>query len=311
MSDLGAIDSYFVAQPHPLIGAKTIQLILIREILDYTVLRTEETRELNTVTTPLSYRDNTSIRRVAFLGSKQKAAESRELEALLRTATQEAGMNAESCYLKDDLCMRCPRCGLFGATNTKSGSERANIKHRIEYSTAFSLMPFEDIATTITFNAVNEQDSTTGQALGTRFAVMPATIFPSIVTLKSVTEREFVLAVKTILSCKGYGAETRIGGGVRNSIWGIAAGWEEVITSLELALELYEMRDALSADVLAAMIREKYIPMAGNPGRSLVLSPTDVENTVRACAEMPLDGGLLRQAYGDIAKYRSIQLSGV
>ncbi len=36
---------YLEEKPRPLIGAKTIQLLLIREIHDYTVLRTEETRE--------------------------------------------------------------------------------------------------------------------------------------------------------------------------------------------------------------------------------------------------------------------------
>lgn len=51
---LELLKPYLEAKPSPLIGAKTIQLLLIREIHDYTVLRTEETRELNTVATPLS-----------------------------------------------------------------------------------------------------------------------------------------------------------------------------------------------------------------------------------------------------------------
>jgi len=40
---------FVVDKPHPLLEARTIQLVLLREILDYTVLRTEETRELNVV----------------------------------------------------------------------------------------------------------------------------------------------------------------------------------------------------------------------------------------------------------------------
>ena len=55
----------------PLIGAKTIQLVIMREVLDYTVLRTEDTRELNTVATPLSVTDHTDTLRVAFLGPKR------------------------------------------------------------------------------------------------------------------------------------------------------------------------------------------------------------------------------------------------
>jgi CRISPR type I-D-associated protein Csc2 len=154
MSSLDLLKPYTVEKPEPLIGAKTIQLILIREVLDYAVLRTEETRELNTVATPLSLSNGSkTIVRVAFLATKQKAAESRQLERILRTATGEAGLKAAECYLKDNLCLQCPRCGLFGATSVESGKgDRANIKHRIEYSTAFSLLPFEDIESATTFN---------------------------------------------------------------------------------------------------------------------------------------------------------------
>ena len=65
-------------------------------------------------------------------------------------------------------------------------------------------------------------------------------------TLRSVTERELVLAIKMILACKSYGAESRIGGDVRNTIFGIVAGWEEVITPLEFTLELYDRKDDIS-----------------------------------------------------------------
>ncbi|MEM3433635.1 MAG: type I-D CRISPR-associated protein Cas7/Csc2 [Candidatus Methanomethyliaceae archaeon] len=300
---------YLVERPRPIIGAETVQLILMREILDYTVLRTEETRELNTVHTPLSVsKAGEPVRRVAFLATKQKAAESRELEHLLRTATAKAGLTYPDCYLKDNLCMRCPRCGLYGGTSTVAGQqERANIKHRIEYSTAFSLLPFDDIGTTLTFNAINDRNQTTGQALGQRFAVQPATLFPSIVTLKSVTQRELVLAIKTLLACKSYGAETRIGGDVRNTIWGVVAGWEEVITSLELTLELADHLDTLNAGVVRQIIQEKYLPMAGNPQKIVVLEPDEVEALVKECAKIELDRAFLEAAYKDIADYREAQ----
>ncbi len=230
------LNGYVVEKPRPLIGAETIQLLLLREILDYTVLRTEETRELNSVNTPLSETDRvTTVKRVAFLGSKQKAAESRQMEYLLRSATTAVGKDIEECYLKDNLCLECPRCGLYGASAL---GEEANIKHRIEYSTAFSLLPFDQISEEITFNAVSELDQTTGQALGSRNVVKPASLFPSIVTLKAVTREELVLAVKTLLACKSYGAESRTGGDCRNTLFGVAAGWEEIITPLELTLEL-------------------------------------------------------------------------
>jgi len=299
---------YLEDKPRPLIGAKTIQLLLIREIHDYTVLRTEETRELNTVATPLSVTQDQDTRRVAFLATKQKAAESRQLEYLLRTATEAAGVKVDKpCFLKDNLCMECPRCGLFGATSTEAGKgQMPNIKHRIEYSTAFSLLPFEDIESATTFNAINDDKQITGQALGARYAVVPASVFPSIVTLRSVTERELVLAIKTILACKSYGAESRIGGDVRNTIFGVVAGWEEVLTPLEFTLELYDRKDDISGATVQA-IAESYKPLAGNPARVQVFAPEQVEAIVKAAADTALDKAFLQAGYDDIKEYRKEQ----
>lgn len=307
MNSLDLLKPFTVDMPEPLIGAKTIQVLLMREVLDYTVLRTEETRELNTVATPLSLSNSDTTMRVAFLGSKQKAAESRQLEHLLRTATSEAGMPVAKCYLKDGLCLECPRCGLFGATSTESGrADRANIKHRIEYSTAFSLRPFEDIEAATTFNAIDDTNQTTGQALGSRYSVMPANVFPSIVTLRSVTLTEVILTLKTLLACKSYGAESRIGGDMRNSVFGIVGGWEEVITPLELTLELYDQRDNLSGNAVKAIV-EKYKPLAANPDRVTIFAPEQVDAIVKAAADTSLDKTLLEKAYKDVKAYGNAQ----
>ena len=308
---LAKLADYLIAQPEPLIGAKTIQVILVREVLDYAVFRTEDTRELNSVNTPLSEKDRGKVaKRVAFLGSKQKAAESRQMEYLLRSAAERAGKgipsgkNAEGCFLKDNLCLSCPRCGLYGASAL---SQEANIKHRIEYSTAFSLLPFDQISEEITFNAVNEVDQKTGQALGSRNVVKPASLFPSIVTLKAVTREELILAMKTLLACKSYGAESRIGGDCRNTLFGVTAGWEDIVTPLELTLELHDQKNGLDPSALKTLLEAKYRALAGNPDRVVVLGPTDVDALIRECAETPLDRGFLDKAYNDIAEYRKAQ----
>lgn len=304
---LSLLRDYLVDTPQPIIGAKTVQIVLFREVLDYTVLRTEETRELNTVVTPLSVSQTGDLRRVAFLGTKQKAVESREMERMLRTAGEKAGRAEPVCYLKDNLCLSCPRCALFGGTNVDSSSEKiANIKHRIAYGTAFSLLPFEEVETATTFNAINDQNQKTGQALGTRYAVRPATLFPSIVTLKSATAGELVLTFKTLLAAKNYGAETRIGGDLRNTIVGIAGGWEEIITPLELTLELFDKKDDLSGETVAAMLL-KYKAYAGNPRQATVLTPAEVDKAVEEAANTALDNEFLARAYNDVKGYREQQ----
>lgn len=310
MSTLDQLKDYLADKPKPLIGAETIQLVLLREILDYTVLRTEETRELNSVHTPLSESDRSTVtKRVAFLGSKQKAAESRQMEYLLRSAASRvekevpSGKSGDGCYLKDNLCLSCPRCALYGGSAL---GDAANIKHRVEYSTAFSLLPLDHIAEEITFNAVNELDQKTGQALGSRSVVTPASLFPSIVTLKSVTREELILTVKTILACKSYGAESRIGGDCRNTFFGIIAGWEEIITPLELTLELYS-QEGEKQDALHKLLEEKYKPLAGNPDHVKVFSPEEVDSLVKECGEIPIDRQFLDKAYSDVTEYRKAQ----
>jgi CRISPR-associated protein Csc2 len=311
MSAFARLNDFLVPAPRPLIGAETIQIILIREILDYTVLRTEDTRELNSANTPLSELDrSTVVKRVAFLGSKQKAAESRQMEYILRSAAMKAGKaipsgeNDAGCFLKDNLCLQCPRCALYGASAL---GKEANIKHRVEYSTAFSLLPFDQITEEFTFNAVSETTQTTGQALGSRNVVRPASLFPSIVTLKSVTKDELVLVMKTLLACKSYGAESRTGGDCRNSVFAIVAGWEEIITPLELTLELYDKREMLGGASLAEVLETAYRPLAGSPGRVNVLTSDEVDAVVKECAETELDRKFLDGAYDAVAAYRRLQ----
>src|ERR1041385_6428105 len=108
---LTPLDMYLVPNPEPLAGRQTIQIVLVREVQDYTIFRTEETREINTVVT--AGKDDKPIERVAFLATKQKGAESRQLEDLLRTW----GTPKKDCFLKSGLCLECPRCILFGATD--------------------------------------------------------------------------------------------------------------------------------------------------------------------------------------------------
>jgi CRISPR-associated protein Csc2 len=238
---LNTLSSGLVDAPEPLLGAETIQIILAREIHDFTVLRTEPTRELNTTVTPASLTDMTPLLRVVFLASKQKAVESRAFRSILKTAKSAEGVQDTECYLKANLCMNCPRCVLFGAVSTEKGKQETRaIKHRIGYGSAFSLTPYEDVEAAFTFNAIDEKTSEVGTYLGTRFTVSPATIFPSIVSLRCATWRELVMVLKTLLSTTNYGAENRIGGEVRNHVMGIVSGWEEIITPLELSLELYD-----------------------------------------------------------------------
>lgn len=327
------LESYLEAGIQPLIGMKTVQILLLREALDYLVLRTEDTREINEVTTPSRSRKGNGavevkeIRRVAFLGGKQKAVESRELERLLREAWNATGddgvkeqknrQGGKECYLKDNLCLRCPRCALFGATSTESGKgDTPNIKHRIEYSTAFSLLSHEETVEDVTFNAIDDKLQTTGSAgrgyaLGTRACIRPGTLFASIITLRSATQRELVLALKTLLAARSYGAESRTGGDLRNHVVGILGGWEEVLTALEFTLECEQhldtlVKEASRPNVIGELV-ETYRKHCADPLKVVLLGAKDLENLLSAVRRTAIDKTFLEAAYLDVAGLRKAQ----
>lgn len=269
------LSNYLLDEIPLLKSAKTIQVLVLRQTHDYAIFRTEETRELNTVTLPKSITDPEPVVKIVFLASKQKAPENRKYITLFRSLASnfevELQDEVKNCTLKDNLCRRCPRCTLFGAVSIEKGGSRWNIKHRIEYSSAYSIETYEDVSEVMTFNAVDVRTQSTGQALGYTENIEPIAHFPSIVTLNSVTEEELIWYLKTLLATKSYGAESRVKGDITNEIIGIATGYEEIITPLEFSLEL--ANDGLTDPVSSVyQMLQKYAKIAAFPGRTRILT---------------------------------------
>jgi CRISPR type I-D-associated protein Csc2 len=313
-TSLNFLKNYFVEHPQPLIGAKTIQILLAREIHDFSLLRTEDTRELNTAITPESTSSNNAILRVVFLGSKQKAPETRMARSLLDTAYSENDMNQEECYHKNNLCLNCPRCILFGAVQTQRGrGGPRQIKHRIIYNSAFSLLPYDLIEAPITFNAINQITQSTEQALGTKYTVTPSTFFPSIVELREVTWKEFVLYLKALMATTQYGAEGRIHGKMRNTVLGFTGGWESIITPLEYTLELYG-RYVEEADfdpsIPTVEILRKYKKLAAFQNKVKILDNSETEQIMTTISEFEFSKDFLEQLNQDVENFRNRQSGG-
>lgn len=309
LDSLERLAPYFEDEPPLLRSAKTIQILLVRQTHDYTIFRTEETRELNVVSLPHSTRDATSTLKVAMLASKQKAAENRTFSSLCRTLAKEKKIKLSNgqanCHLKDNLCRSCPRCVLFGAVSTAGGARgqgRWNIRHRIEYSTSYSLEPYEEVYELITFNAVSDQTQSTGQALGYTENVQPLVHFPSVITLNSATERELIMVLKTLLACRSYGAETRTKGDMVNHVVGIAAGWEELLTSLEFSLELAS-EDVDHAVAATERILKKYQSLASFASKVTILKSNDVKRLVQEVSGFSPNKGFVSKLYEDASKF--------
>jgi hypothetical protein len=101
---------------------------------------------------------------------------------------------------------------------------------------------------------------------------------------------------------------------MRNSIFGIVAGWEEVITPLELTLELYTRAIEASVSPDGGMVQgilTDYQAYAGNPNEVTVFAPEQVTQLVQSAAQVSLDADFLQTAYNDIAAYRQVQKDGI
>lgn len=298
---------------------KTVQILLIRQTHDYAVLRTEETRELNIAVTPASISNPKQKARVVFLASKQKAPETREFAALVKEYFKKFDLSTElkeylptklndqilGCEIKDKLCRACPRCALFGAvvTDQQSQYKRWNIKHRIEYSSAFSLEPYELINENITFNAVTESTQLTEQALGITENVSPLANFPSIISLNSPTWQELVLVIKNLLRCKSYGAEGRTKGDTVNYITGIIFAEEEILTSLEYVLELENADKNKSVIDQTYDIATKYADMASLKENLKILNASELELFIDSIQNLQLSKDFLKNAFADSLKF--------
>jgi CRISPR-associated protein Csc2 len=308
------LDKYFEKEIPLLRSPKTIQILVMRQTHDYSIFRTEETRELNAVALPKSISDPSMEDKVVFLASKQKAPESRLYISYGREYASKYDIKLtdelQNCELKDELCRKCPRCVLFGSMITESSSskpkrKRWSIKHRIEYSSAFSLEAYDSISERITFNALVDSTQSTGRALGTVENIIPLANFPTVITLSSITEEEFIFLLKVLLASKSYGAEGRLKGDCENYIVGICAGLEEIITSLEYNLELAAMSDDNLSNIVnvTEQILNDYLKKSAFKTNNLVLASNDLQSLVDSVSTYEPNKEFVQALYNNANKF--------
>jgi CRISPR type I-D-associated protein Csc2 len=314
---------------------KTVQILMIRQTHDYTIFRTEETREINVAVTPKSIEDHSQVTRAVFLASKQKAPETREFAATIKDYYQKyhgqtpfttqydslvdqlsktlkkkdlktlLEQEILECEIKDSLCRTCPRCTLFGAVVTERETKiwsRWNIKHRIEYSSAFSLEPYDLVTENMTFNAVTESTQLTGQALGTTENIAPLVNFPSIVSINSPTWEELILVIKNLIKTKSYGAEGRTKGDTVNYITGIVFANEEVLTPLEYLLELSQ-NSLQNICETTYQIEKKYTDLAAFKDAIRLLTPQEVEEFTNYASSVQLTAEFVAKTFTDSLRF--------
>lgn len=205
------------------------QIVVNRRLESFGQFVTEGRDEVNT--TVINGEDRPFI-----FGTKLRAVERRTIMARVRKVLK------NDCYLKvhektasgiSGLCMSCPACYLFGGTYAPATGERTQVNERtkVSYSEAY---PFTGGGIRdVTFNAVDEQRSITGQALGVNQIIEPRD-FINVVDLETDDEDLVKLLVWGIEHSSRYGANVRIYGQMKNEILGIIKSDKLEVTSYDL-----------------------------------------------------------------------------
>lgn len=139
------------------------------------------------------------------------------------------------CHLKDNLCMQCPTCLLFGGTGEVSAAKTPyNLLSRVLGDTSISTSGVAGVAR-YTANAIDEKELTTGQALMTLLKVPVDTVFRGVVTLKDPTPEMAAILVDGLERLSRLGASTREWGRARTTVLGYVLGDRERLASYDIA----------------------------------------------------------------------------
>ncbi|MEW6455474.1 MAG: type I-D CRISPR-associated protein Cas7/Csc2 [Acidobacteriota bacterium] len=161
----------------------------------------------------------------------------RKIKAKLRRLVMEKqrSLNIEpGCHLKDDLCMKCSSCFIFGGTGeTSSANVPYNILARILGESFISTSQVGEIQP-YTQNAVDEEDLTTGQALMSITPVPKETEFIGVITLKDPTPEIASIIVDNLKRLTRIGARSVEWGRVETTILGFKLSDREALTAYNL-----------------------------------------------------------------------------
>ncbi len=164
----------------------------------------------------------------------------RKVKGKLRRAVMEKqrGLGIETnCHLKDDLCMRCPSCFIFGGTGeTSSAKVQYNILARILGETFISTNEVGEIQP-YTQNAVDEITQQTGQALMSIVKVPAETEFLGVITLRDPTSEIVSIVINNILRMSRLGARTVEWGRLKTEILGYKLSDREDLSAYCLTKE--------------------------------------------------------------------------
>lgn len=222
-------------EPTILSQGNYLQLVVKLKFLDGAIIRSNDAEEV------LTYKYNELGNRFVIPWRKVKGK--------LRRGVMEKqrGLGIEpDCHLKDDLCLRCPSCFIFGGTGeTSSAKVQYNILARILGETFISttevgeIQPYTQNAVDELYQDTRSHDIKTGKpsgsgALMTILKVPAETEFLGVVTLRDPTLEIVSIVVNNILRMSRIGARTVEWGRIKTEILGYKLSDREDMSAYDL-----------------------------------------------------------------------------
>ncbi len=197
----------FLETPSLLSKGIYLQLLIEIKLLDDAIIRSNEAEEV------LTHHYKSIENRFIIPWRKVKG----KLRRLVLEKQRQLNIQS-NCALKDDLCLNCPSCLLFGGTGETSSSKVSyNILSRVLGETFISTEEVKGVEN-YTQNAVGEKDLMTGQALMTILTVPKETVFRGVVTIKDPTKEMASIIVDNLKRLTRIGARSVEWGRVETNI---------------------------------------------------------------------------------------------
>lgn len=214
-----------------------LQLVAKITLLDDAIIRSNEPEEV------LSYHYSNGLGNRFIVPWRKVKGKLRRL-----AMEQQRGLGiAPECSLKNNLCMKCPSCLMFGGTGETSQAKAGyNLLSRVLGETFISAVPAGS-ANSYTANAVDEETLSTEQAFMTILKVPAETAFIGVVTLKDPTAELAAVLCDNLKRLTRLGASTREWGRCRTDLLGYKLTDRETLATYDLAgQELKKVQDQLS-----------------------------------------------------------------
>lgn len=213
---------------------QTISLYLLRKTLDYAIFSTDG-YSLDTIRIPQDEGTQKSLEYLVLSENEQFRVESQTFHSMIIFLADGSPFLSKFRCTPEKPCFRCPKCVLFGTSNTASpvNVTLPTMPSRVIYYPAVSIESYQEAVQIETVESPNESAKKTSFA--TQPVIRPNTHFASVITLRHINYTELVLFASVLAHPFRYGKQNGIMGEMANQLIGVSIGDEPVVMPAKLA----------------------------------------------------------------------------